>query len=77
MILALVAALGFTMFFVWLAQRRAATPEAATTTARSGSGPDAGAPAEQTFPVAIVTLHGILAVTTVLLVFLTAIGVGD
>src|SRR5215211_5951359 len=78
-ILALVAVLGFTMFFVWLAQRRSAAPAtgtAATATARSGSGADPAVPAEQTFPVVIVTLHGILAVTTVLLVFLTTIGVG-
>jgi hypothetical protein len=33
--------------------------------------------AEQHFPVAIVGLHGVLAVTTVVLVFLTAIGVGS
>jgi hypothetical protein len=33
-------------------------------------------PAEQHFPVPIVTLHGLLAVTTVVLVFLAAIGVG-
>jgi hypothetical protein len=31
--------------------------------------------AEQHFPVSIVTLHGLLAVTTVVLVFLAAIGV--
>ena len=38
---------------------------------------DAGErPAEQNFPVPIVALHGLLAVTTVVLVFLTAIGVG-
>jgi manganese efflux pump family protein len=33
-------------------------------------------PAEQHFPVAIAGLHGLLAVTTVVLVFLTAIAVG-
>jgi hypothetical protein len=33
-------------------------------------------PAEQHFPVPIVGLHGVLAVTKVVLVFLTAVGVG-
>jgi manganese efflux pump family protein len=68
-ILAVVAALGWTMFFIWLNRRRA---RGAVTEAVS---PDT--PAEQHFPVSIVTLHGILAVTTVVLVFLTAVGVGD
>ena len=63
-LLAVVAALGWTMFAIWW-QRRQRTPA------------DASAPAEQHFPVSIVTLHGLLAVTTVVLVFLTAIGVGD
>jgi hypothetical protein len=40
-------------------------------------GADPAAPAEQQFPVAIVGLHGLLAVTTVMLVFLAAIGVGS
>jgi hypothetical protein len=35
-----------------------------------------GRPAEQHFPVAIVGLHGLLAATTLVLVLLTAIGVG-
>lgn len=58
--LAVVALLGWTMFFIWLPRRRAGlqTP---------------GAPAEQHFPVPIVALHGLLAVVTVLLVLLTAI----
>jgi hypothetical protein len=67
-ILAVVAALGWTMFAIWWQRRqRGATREAV----------DPGTPAEQHFPVSIVTLHGLLAVTTVVLVFLTAIGVGD
>ncbi len=71
--LAVVALLGFTMFFVWLRQRRTGVPAQAATTAATAAG---GAPAEQRFPVAIVTLHGLLAVTTVVLVFLAAIDVG-
>jgi hypothetical protein len=34
-------------------------------------------PAEQHFPVPVVAAHGLLAVTTVVLVFLAAVGVGD
>jgi len=66
-ILAVVAALGFTMFAMWLRRRQGAT---------GGTDIALGAPAEQHFPVSIVTLHGLLAVTTVVLVLLTALGVG-
>jgi hypothetical protein len=66
--LLVVAVLGFTMFAIWLRRRqgRAATVEAVTP----------NTPAEQHFPVAIVGLHGALAATTLVLVLLTAIGVG-
>ena len=67
-ILAIVALLGWTMFAIWLRRRGAAQPGIVE------SAP--GVPAEQHFPVSIVTLHGLLAVTTVVLVLLTAIGVG-
>jgi manganese efflux pump family protein len=66
-ILVVVALLGWTMFAIWYQRRQAP----AVTESASGS----GVPAEQSFPVAIVTLHGIAAVTTVVLVFLAAIGV--
>ena len=66
-ILVIVALLGWTMFAIWY-QRR----QGQATTEPSAS---SGAPAEQSFPVAIVTLHGVAAVTTVVLVFLAAIGV--
>jgi len=62
-LLLVVAVLGFTMFGIWLRRRRARATEAVT--------PDT--PAEQHFPVAIVGLHGILAATTLVLVFLAAI----
>lgn len=67
-ILAVVALLGFTMFAIWF-QRRQRSAVAETV--------DPGTPAEQHFPVPVVAVHGLLAVTTVVLVFLTAIGVGD
>jgi hypothetical protein len=56
------------MFARWMRRRqsRAASAEAATPIT----------PAEQHFPVAIVGLHGLLATNTLVLVLLTAIGVG-
>ena len=66
-----VAALGFTMFTRWLPtyrQRGTVTGAAQTATA--------SAPAERSFPVAVVGGHGALAVITVVLVLLTALGVG-
>ena len=63
-LLVVVAALGWTMFAVWWQRRQRGQP-------------DASAPAEQHFPVSVVALHGVLAVTTVVLVFLAAVGVGD
>lgn len=66
-ILVAVALLGWTMFAIWWQRRQArATAEPASTP---------GLPAEQHFPVSIVTLHGLLAVTTVVLVFLAAVDV--
>ena len=67
--LLVVAGLGFTMFAIWLRRRQAQAPVTETVT------PDT--PAEQHFPVSIVGLHGVLAATTLVLVFLTAIGVGE
>ena len=67
-LLVIVALLGWTMFAIWY-QRR----QGQAVVAEGSPGP--GAPAEQSFPVGIVTLHGIGAVTTVVLVFLAAIGV--
>jgi hypothetical protein len=66
--LLVVALLGFTMFAIWLRRRQArgAVAEAVSP----------GTPAEQHFPVSIVGLHGLLAATTLVLVLLTAIGVG-
>ncbi|TDQ00482.1 hypothetical protein [Labedaea rhizosphaerae] len=59
-----VALLGFTMFARWLPGYRART-------ASTGE-----AAPEQRFPVAVVGAHGLLAVTTVVLVLLAALGVG-
>jgi hypothetical protein len=65
--LGIVALLGWTMFAIWYQLRQGRVAEAV----------DPGTPAEQHFPVPVVALHGLGAVTTVALVFLTAIGVGD
>ncbi len=63
-LLGVVALLGFTMFFGWLARGR-------------GLATDGPRPAEAALPFPIVILHGLLAATTIVLVFLTAVGVGD
>jgi manganese efflux pump family protein len=66
-ILVLVAVLGWAMFAIWWQRRQARMAAADTSTP--------GLPAEQRFPVSIVTLHGLLAVITVVLVLLAALGV--
>lgn len=66
-LLAVVASLGFGMLARWLAGR-------AGEFARSSS---SDRPAEQRFPEAVVVLHGLGAVTTVVLAVLAATGVGD
>jgi hypothetical protein len=69
-ILLVVALIGFTMLAIWVGQRRRRAAAAA-------SAPGAEAPAEQHFPDAVVGLHGVLAATTLVLVLLTAAGVGS
>ena len=65
-LLVLVAVLGWTMFAIWWRRRQRGIVAGATE----------GVPAEQRFPVPIVALHGVLAVTTVVLVLLSALEVG-
>lgn len=59
-LLLVVALIGFTMFGIWLSQRK-----------------NRVASAEQRFPIPIVGLHGLLAATTLVLVFLAAAGIGS
>lgn len=66
--LLVVALLGFTMFAIWLRRRQGH--------AAAGDGAAPGTPAEQHFPIAVVGLHGLLAAATLVLVVLTAAGVG-
>lgn len=61
-VLLLVAALGFTMFFRWLSDRRRPHPPATP---------------EQRFPIAVVGAHGLLGAVTLVLVALVAMGVGQ
>jgi hypothetical protein len=72
-----VAILGFSMLAIWI-QRRTGAPAVATASAgpvtTAGGGGDM--PPEQHFPVPIVVLHGLLAVTTLTLAILAAAGVG-
>ncbi len=68
-----VALLGFAMLVRWIPTYRAGAA------AGAGGGRPAPAqqdPAEKHFPVAVVAGHGVLAVVTVVLVLLTALGVG-
>lgn len=67
-----VALLGFTMFARWLPVYRARTAVRAAT----GPGGVEAEPAERHFPVPVVAGHGLFAVATVVLVLLTALGVG-
>lgn len=65
-LLLVVALMGFTMLAIWLAQRRQG-PAAA----------EAIGAAERHFPIVVVGLHGLLAATTLVLVFLAAAGIGS
>jgi hypothetical protein len=67
-LLAIVALIGFSMLAIWLRQRSREPAVAGAAAAE--------VPAERHFPTALVVLHGILAATTLVLVILTAAGVG-
>ncbi|PZT71754.1 MULTISPECIES: hypothetical protein [unclassified Streptomyces] len=66
-----VALLGFVMLARWIPVYRARTAAGA-----QGGGAAQDGPAERNFPVAVVLAHGLLAVVTVVLVLLSALGVG-
>ncbi|MEV5169991.1 hypothetical protein AB0L10_02620 [Streptomyces flaveolus] len=70
-----VALLGFVMLARWIpVHRERATVGAAA--AAGGPGAEGTVPAERHFPVPVVVAHGLLAVATLVLVLLTALGVG-
>ena len=66
-----VALLGFVMFARWLSVRKAP----AVAPAAANPGPEAE-PAERHLPVPVVLAHGLFAVITVVLVLLSALGIG-
>jgi len=68
-----VALLGFTMLARWIPVYRARATRLGPGTAAAT---ELVAPAERNFPVAVVAGHGLFAVVTVVLVLLTALGVG-
>lgn len=69
-----VAALGFTMLARWVPVYRA--PATAGRTGGGAATASGAAPPEQHFPPAVVGGHGVLAVATLVLVLLTALGIG-
>ena len=72
-----VAVLGWTMFAFWYQRRRGVTTATSGPGAmRASFGGGDGVAAEQHFPIPVITLHGVLAILTVLLVLLTAVGIG-
>jgi hypothetical protein len=67
-LLVVVASIGALMVRRWRDDRRRLAADGV---------PKADRPPEQRFPVLVVAMHGLLAVVTFALVFLTAVGVGD
>jgi hypothetical protein len=74
--LAVVAIGGWAMFGIWAKHRQRLV--AGAQPGAGGAATAGGAvPAEQALPVPVIALHGLFAVATVLLVLLTALGVGE
>ncbi|MFJ8082950.1 hypothetical protein ACIQ6Y_20365 [Streptomyces sp. NPDC096205] len=71
-----VALLGFVMLARWIPVYRDRDRGTAEAAVAADPGAEATVPAERHFPVAVVVAHGLLAVVTLLLVLLTALGVG-
>ena len=64
------AVMGFVMFGFWLQQRQSAVRSGADVAALSST-------AERRFPAPVVAIHGILAATTIVLVLLVNLGIGE
>jgi len=76
LILTAVVSLGFTMAVRWIGVRKMSATLAGAA-AETGEPPaPVTVPPERHFPVAVVVGHGIFAITTFVLVILTALGVG-
>ena len=67
-----IAALGLTMFTRWIPVYAAFVKAEST----RGMSADFDFPAERAFPLTVVVIHGVLAVTTVTIVLLAMLGVG-
>ena len=67
-----IAALGLTMFTRWIPVHAAFAKAEST----RGMSADFDFPAERAFPLTVVVIHGVLAVTTVTIVLLAMLGVG-
>jgi hypothetical protein len=74
-LLLVVALLGFVMLARWVPVYRA-QPTSAPSPGPGATAAQDGQPPERHFPVAIVGGHGLLAVATLILVLLTALGIG-
>ncbi|MGW0423199.1 hypothetical protein [Streptomyces sp. NPDC003015] len=70
-----VAVLGFVMLARWIPVYRNRTAAGAAPAA-AGPGAEGAVPAERHFPLAVVLAHGLFAVLTLVLVLLTALGIG-
>lgn len=70
-----VALLGFVMLGRWIPVHRNRTAAGAAPAA-AGPGAEGAVPAERHFPLAVVMAHGLFAVVTLVLVLLTALGIG-
>lgn len=71
-LLSVVALLGVTMFARWIPVYRETTPPLSA----QHEGESVAIAAEGNFPVALVAAHGLLALSTLVLVLLTALGIG-
>jgi hypothetical protein len=71
-----VAVLGFVMLARWIPVHRDRTAAGAAPAAAAAHGAEAAVPAERHFPLPVVLAHGLFAVVTLVLVLLTAVGVG-
>ncbi|MGW4823118.1 hypothetical protein ACWEP4_30090 [Streptomyces sp. NPDC004227] len=71
-----VALLGFVMLARWIPLYRDRATAGTAPADAAAHGAEGAVPAERHFPLAVVLAHGLLAVVTLILVLLTALGIG-
>ncbi|MFF4015008.1 hypothetical protein [Streptomyces sp. NPDC001843] len=71
-----VALLGFVMLARWIPVHRGHATTGTAPAAPTTGGTEGAVPAERHFPVPVVAAHGLFAVVTLVLVLLTALGIG-